>query len=72
MAKKKLTKKDEQAKVVDMSNIDDIDPKVIEKARKETRAAMKEKKSLISGLKFLMKTHQTSSYRKQRKIFRNR
>ena len=43
MAKKKLTKKDEQAKVVDMSNIDDIDPKVIEKARKETRAAMKEK-----------------------------
>ena len=43
MAKKKLTKKDEQAKVVDMSNIDDIDPKIIEKARKETRAAMKEK-----------------------------
>lgn len=43
MAKRKLTKKDEQEKMVDMSNIDDIDPKVIEKARKETRDAMKEK-----------------------------
>ena len=44
MAKKKLTKKDEeQEKMADMANIDDIDPKVIEKARKETREAMKEK-----------------------------
>ena len=44
MAKKKLTKKDEEKeKMVDMTNIDDIDPKVIEKARKETREAMKEK-----------------------------
>ena len=44
MAKKKLTKKDEEKeKMVDMTNIDDIDPKVIENARKETREAMKEK-----------------------------
>ena len=42
MAKKKLTKKDEQAKVVDMSNIDDIDPKIIEKNKELLRRKVEE------------------------------
>lgn len=41
---KKVTKKDEQkAKAADITDLDDIDPKVIEQARKDTREAMKEK-----------------------------